>query len=149
MQSSNLNSQEEKLIIKKINNSHNHSPLSDNECGTAPQAIDLSENAKAEALKYFQEGEKITTVVQTVIQKCYSDMNDTIIITTLKKKLTNFLNNKNKSCEVLDLARIVQCLKDYHEDIFWATYTEAENIEVVFFTFKSNVIKGLLFNNFF
>ena len=67
----------------------------------------------------------------------------------MKKKLTNFLNNKNKSCEVLDLARIVQCLKDYHEDIFWATYTEAENIEVVFFTFKSNVIKGLLFNNFF
>ena len=81
---------EEKLIIKKINNSHNHSPLSDNEYKTVPQAIDLSENVKAEALKYFQEREKITTVVQTVIQKCYSDFIDTIIISTLKIKVNKF-----------------------------------------------------------
>ena len=49
---------EEKCILKMVKGVHNHLPLSENEFKTAPQSTDLSDLAKAEALKHFKEGRK-------------------------------------------------------------------------------------------
>lgn len=132
----------EKLVIKKINNLHNHPPLSEKEFKTAPQTVDLSEKAKNEANKLFQEGEKITAIIQNVIESCYQDVTDKITFGAIKKKLKNFLNNQNRKGETFDLNKIVQSLNGYNKEIVWCSYKENNQIETLFYTFKSLVQKG-------
>ena len=138
----------EKIIIKKVSNIHNHEALTEDEYKTAPQVVELKDESKQEALKYFKEGEKIANIAQTILQKYYNDDTDIYTTGAIKKKLVNYLNNQSKNIEALNLNKIVAnlsglfiyCLSSsllgYNEDIVWMSFKKDSNIEVIFFTFK-------------
>ena len=81
-------------VIKRIRNKHNHEPLTEEEYKTAPQSNKLTPNSKSEALKLYQEGEKISFIIQHILNTCYKDVKDQIQLTALKNKLQNYLNNR-------------------------------------------------------
>ena len=66
----------------------------------------------------------------------YSDTNDPLSLGALKKKLSNYLHNREKRIEPFDLIKVTETLKQYDEETVWLCFRKEEAVGVLFFTFK-------------